>query len=137
VIFRADPRLSGRTNYSWHRRFRLAASAVVSFSILPLRVGIAVGLLTALVAFVYLGVAVVYALRGGDVPGWASVVGVSTLFFGVQFILTGLLGEYLGRVHMAAKRRPAYVVADRTEDRVAEDRTGALDARMGSSRAGL
>jgi glycosyltransferase involved in cell wall biosynthesis len=114
VSFQAAPRFAGRTKYSLSRMLRFATSAIISFSITPLRVGIGVGLLTAAVAFAELLYVVVQEVRGHTVPGWASTVAITTLLLGVQFVLTGLLGEYLGRVHLAAKRRPSFIIEERT-----------------------
>jgi glycosyltransferase involved in cell wall biosynthesis len=115
VPFDAAPRLTGETKYSLRKMLRLAVSGVTSFSLTPLRIGTVVGLATALLAFLELAYVLVQAARGHTVPGWASVVGVTTLLFGVQFILLGLIGEYLGRVYLAAKRRPPFLVEDATD----------------------
>jgi glycosyltransferase involved in cell wall biosynthesis len=115
VPFHAAPRLAGETKYPLRKMLRLAVSGVTAFSLTPLRVGTVVGLGTALVGFLELSYDLVRAARGHTVPGWASVVGITTLLFGVQFILLGLIGEYLGRVYFAAKRRPPFIVDDTTD----------------------
>ena len=115
VPFDAAPRLTGETKYSLRKMLRLAVSGVTAFSLTPLRIGTAVGLATVLLAFLELGYDLVQAARGHTVPGWASVVGVTTLLFGVQFILLGLIGEYLGRVYLTAKHRPPFLVEDATD----------------------
>ena len=113
VSFRAAPRRAGHSAYSFRRRWRMAATAIISFSILPLRIGMVVGLATAAVSFGYLVYALIVRLQGGVPPGWASIVSVTAFLFGVQFVLIGLLGEYIGRIHLATKQRPPFVV-DRT-----------------------
>jgi glycosyltransferase involved in cell wall biosynthesis len=113
VPFRASPRHAGRSAYSFRRRWRMAATAIISFSILPLRIGMVIGLATAAVSFLYLVYALVVRLQGGVPPGWASIVSFTAFLFGVQFVLIGLLGEYIGRIHLATKQRPPFVV-DRT-----------------------
>ena len=115
VPFDAAPRLAGQTKYSLRKMLRLAVSGVTAFSLTPLRSGTVVGLATALLAFLELVYVLVQAARGHTVPGWASVVGVMTLLFAVQFILLGLIGEYLGRVYLTAKRRPPFLVEDATD----------------------
>jgi dolichol-phosphate mannosyltransferase len=125
VPFHAAPRLAGQTKYSLRKMLRLAVSGVTAFSLTPLRIGTVLGLATAFLAFLELGYVLVQAARGHTVPGWASDVGVTTLLFGVQFILLGLIGEYLGRIYLAAKARPPFLI---------EETTGALDQlRSGSS----
>jgi glycosyltransferase involved in cell wall biosynthesis len=115
VPFHAAPRLAGETKYSLRKMLRFAVSGVTAFSLTPLRIGTVVGLATALLAFLELVYVLVQVARGHTVPGWASVVGVTTLLFGVQFILLGLIGEYLGRVYLTAKRRPPFLVEDATD----------------------
>jgi dolichol-phosphate mannosyltransferase len=110
VPFRAAPRRAGQSAYSFRRRWRLAAAAMISFSILPLRIGMVVGFVTAAISFLYLAYAFVIRLRGGAPPGWASIVSITAFLFGVQFVLIGLLGEYIGRIHLATKQRPPFVV---------------------------
>lgn len=113
VPFRAAARQAGQSAYSFRRRWRLAAAAMISFSILPLRIGMLIGFVTAAISFLYLAYAFVIRIRGGAPPGWASIVSVTAFLFGVQFVLIGLLGEYIGRIHLATKQRPPFVV-DRT-----------------------
>jgi glycosyltransferase involved in cell wall biosynthesis len=115
VPFHAAPRLAGETKYSLRKMLRFAVSGVTAFSLTPLRIGTVVGLATALLAFLELVYVLIQVARGHTVPGWASVVGVTTLLFGVQFILLGLIGEYLGRVYLTAKHRPPFLVEDVTD----------------------
>jgi dolichol-phosphate mannosyltransferase len=126
--FHAAPRLAGTTKYSLRKMLRLAVSGVTAFSLTPLRLGTVLGLATALLAFIELGYVVIQTARGHTEPGWASDVGVTTLLFGVQFILLGLLGEYLGRVYLAAKHRPPFLV-DATTDAPDQLRSWSTDRR--------
>jgi dolichol-phosphate mannosyltransferase len=126
VPFRAARRQAGRSTYSFRRRWRLAATAMISFSILPLRIGIVVGVATAAVAFLYLVYALIVRLQGGVPPGWASIVSITAFLFGVQFVLIGLLGEYIGRIHLATKQRPPFVV-DRTTGPVSTPASETVD----------
>ena len=110
VPFHAARRRAGQSAYSFARRWRMAATAIISFSILPLRVGMVIGLATAAISFAYLVYAVVTRLQGGVAPGWASIISFMAFLFGVQFVLIGLVGEYIGRIHLATKQRPPFVV---------------------------
>jgi len=111
VRFQADPRHSGNTKYSLKRMLRLSAGAMVSFSMLPLRMGIWLGLLTSLLAFVQIGYAVIHFFRGNTVPGWASVMVLMSLMFSVAFVLLGSIGLYLGKIYEILKGRQRFVVA--------------------------
>lgn len=130
VPFRAAPRQAGHSAYSFRRRWRLAAAAMISFSILPLRIGMVIGFATAAISFLYLAYAFVVRLGGGAPPGWASIVSITAFLFGVQFVLIGLLGEYIGRIHLATKQRPPFVV-----DRVAGPAAKFVVTRLGQRSA--
>ena len=78
----------------------------------PLHLGIWIGLLTSLLAFVELIGAVIDYLAGRTVPGWTSTIGFMLLLFGILFVLLGIIGLYLARIHRALQGRPLYIVAD-------------------------
>ena len=71
------------------------------------------GFVTSALAFVELCYILVTYLRGNVVPGWASVMTVMSLMFGVLFVLLGIIGTYLAKVYEILKRRPRFVVGDR------------------------
>jgi glycosyltransferase involved in cell wall biosynthesis len=114
VPFQAAPRHAGETKYPLRRMLRFASGAIVSFSVKPLKLGIWLGVITGLGALVELIFVVVQYLRGITVPGWASVVGLMSLLFGVLFIVLGLIGTYLARIHELLQNRPAFVIEQRT-----------------------
>jgi glycosyltransferase involved in cell wall biosynthesis len=128
VPFHAAPRLAGQTKYSLRKMLRLAVSGVTAFSLTPLRIGTVLGLATAGIALLELGYILLQVTRGHTVPGWASDVGVTTLLFAVQFILLGLIGEYLGRVYLAVKSRPPFLI-EATTEASGQRRSGSSDRR--------
>lgn len=114
VPYQAAPRLGGRSKYTLRKMLRFAWHGITSFSIVPLRVGIGLGVLTSLLSMAYLVRAVYHKVVVGDtVEGWASTVGILSFLFGVLFILLGLVGEYVGRILEQVRRRPLFIVADR------------------------
>jgi dolichol-phosphate mannosyltransferase len=113
VEYRADARFAGTSKYTFSRMVRLARAGLLSFSIIPLRLSIALGVVTAGLAFAELLYALTIKLFSGDaVRGWASAVSVFSLLFGILFILLGVLGEYLGQILSEVKRRPRFLVND-------------------------
>ena len=112
VPFRVAPRRAGASKYGWRRMFGLATGAILSYSTRLLHLGIWIGLATSLVAFVELIVALVDYASGRVVPGWTSTIVFMLLLFGILFVLLGIIGLYLARIHRALQSRPLYIVAD-------------------------
>jgi dolichol-phosphate mannosyltransferase len=92
---------------------RFAATGVISFSSAPLRAALNLGFIVSFVAFA-LGIwSLVVKLAGiYHVPGWTSIVVVTTFIGGVQLIVLGVIGEYIGDIHAEVKRRPLYVIGE-------------------------
>lgn len=126
VTFDVGKRFSGRTKYSWRKMMKLASDGILSFSTMPLRIGLGLGVVTATLSFIELGYVLVAHLRGDTVPGWASTVGVLSLLFGILFVILGIQGQYLLRLYERANARPPYIV-ERIVRRPADDtgRSGA------------
>ncbi len=112
--FQAGRRDHGESTYTLWRMLRLSAHGLLSFSIVPLRLSMLVGLAVAVLSFLYLLLVLVAFLQGNQlVPGWASVMGLMSLLGGIQLIMFGVLGEYVGRIFVGQLNRPHYVVRDR------------------------
>jgi len=111
--FNCHDRFSGSTKYSLRKMVKLALTGLTSFSLVPLRLGIVIGILTSLIAFYHLAYAL-YAkiILHATVPGWATTVSILSFMFGVLFILLGLVGEYIGRITTEVRSRPRFVVCD-------------------------
>lgn len=113
VPYRPGERARGRSAYSLRKMVSLAWKGVSSFSILPLRIGIVLGLIGSLVS----AAGVFYAFFGkifgrGTVPGWASTLMVVSLLFSLLFVYLGILGEYISRIVVEVRRRPRFIVSD-------------------------
>ena len=113
VEFDARARLSGFTKYSLRRMLSLARSGFVSFSKVPLKFAVVIGMLVSLASFLYGIFAIVAFFRFGHVlPGWASTIVVVTFLGGCNLLFLGLIGEYLGTIFDETKARPLYLVTD-------------------------
>jgi dolichol-phosphate mannosyltransferase len=92
---------------------KLAWNGISSFSIVPLRLGIFIGILTSLIAFGEIIYAILVKLfTDSAVPGWASAISILSFLFGVLFILLGIVGEYIGRILIEVRQRPRYLIAE-------------------------
>jgi glycosyltransferase involved in cell wall biosynthesis len=111
VLYRRSERFAGETHYPLRKMLRFAMTGVISFSSAPLRVALNLGFLVSGLSFALAGWSVVVKLAGFyNVPGWTSIVVVMTLLGGIQLIVLGVIGEYIGDIHVEVKRRPLYVV---------------------------
>ena len=114
VPYSRQPRLSGRSNFSFWRLWNFALEGITSFSTAPLRIATYLGLLTAALALAFALKVVLKAWLVGDpVAGWPTMMAVILFLGGVQLIALGLIGEYLGRIYEESKRRPLYFIAAR------------------------
>jgi polyisoprenyl-phosphate glycosyltransferase len=111
VVYARRERFAGDTKYPLRKMLRFAATGVISFSAAPLRAALNLGFFVSFVAFA-LGVwSIVVKLSGlYEVPGWTSIVVVTTFIGGIQLIVLGVIGEYIGDIHAEVKRRPLYVI---------------------------
>lgn len=111
VSYKANDRFAGTSSYSYRKMFSLALSGITSFSIRPLQLSIFLGLFIATLAGIY-GIYVVYIFAFTDqaVTGWASTTASVLFIGGVQLVMLGILGEYVGKGFMEGKRRPTYIV---------------------------
>jgi polyisoprenyl-phosphate glycosyltransferase len=115
ITFQCHERYSGSTKYNFYKMFQFAWRGISSFSIVPLRIGILIGALTSVFAFSQLLEALYLKLfTDNTVPGWASIVGLISLMFGILFILIGVLGEYIGKILVEVRGRPRYIVSETT-----------------------
>ncbi|HEY3300553.1 MAG TPA: glycosyltransferase family 2 protein [Methylophilaceae bacterium] len=107
------PRTFGESTFSRLRLMSLAWTGITSFSVIPLRLASAVGVLLAIFAFGY-GIIVVIdrMFFNASVPGWPTVVASMMFLSGVQLLFIGILGEYLARIYDEVKGRPPYIVAE-------------------------
>ncbi|WP_139982944.1 glycosyltransferase family 2 protein [Nocardioides litoris] len=113
LLFDRDPRFAGETGYPLAKMIRFAASGIVGFSTAPLRwisrLGFAISAFSLLLAVYVLGVRLFRPEE--SVPGWAFLGVGMFLLSGLQLIMMGVIGTYLGRVYVEAKDRPLYALA--------------------------
>lgn len=112
VQYERPPRIAGATKYPLRKMLRLAGTAAISFSALPLRLSFVGAAGMTIVALVEMLHALVAYIAGWTVPGWTSLMVVLCLSNAVLMVIVGILGEYVGRIYEECKGRPLYLVAD-------------------------
>jgi glycosyltransferase involved in cell wall biosynthesis len=106
-------RAQGRSTWTFRKLLNYGMDGVISFNNRPLRLSIHLGLLLTTVAVGYAAWVVSAALaRGVDVPGYVTLIVAVTVLGGLQMIMLGVIGEYIGRIYYETKRRPHYLVKE-------------------------
>ena len=116
VYYERHERYAGESHYPLRKMLALAFDGITSFSIEPLRLIMGVGFFVALLSFAGVIWAIVTALIGKTVAGWASMTCIICFVGGVQLICLGVLGEYIGKIYIEVKGRPRYIISDRTKN---------------------
>ena len=114
VGYSRKERLAGESHYPLGKMIALALNGVTSLSVKPLRLIMGFGLAVALISFVGVIWALVAALLGKTVAGWASTTCIVCFVSGVQLISLGIIGEYIGKIYLETKGRPRYIISQRT-----------------------
>lgn len=117
VEYKRAERLAGKSKYPLRKMLSLAGDGITSLSIKPLRLIMSFGLIVAFLSFVGVIWAIVSALGGHAVAGWASTTCIICFVSGVQLVCMGIIGEYIGKIYMETKHRPRYIISERTWDK--------------------
>src|SRR5499426_603217 len=126
VDYEPEERIHGRTTWNMYSLIGLSIEGLTSFSVAPLRLAVLLGLLVAGAAFIF-GVQILIetVFFGQSVPGYPSVIVGLMVLGGVQLIMIGIVGEYIGKILSELKARPVYFVAEHSLK--AAENAGAAD----------
>ena len=115
VDYEPDERLHGATTFGWTSLLGLSIEGLTSFSVAPLRLASLLGVLLAFSALIFgVSMMIEVVFYGVAVPGYPSVVVGLMVLGGVQLIMIGIVGEYIGKILSELKARPVYFVAEHT-----------------------
>ncbi len=114
VTYERHERIAGESHYPLSKMLGLAFDGITSLSVKPIRFITGFGVLVAGISFLGVVWAIIEALLGATVSGWASTTCIICFVSGVQLICLGVIGEYIGKIYMETKRRPRYIISDRT-----------------------
>jgi polyisoprenyl-phosphate glycosyltransferase len=113
VLYTRQERFAGETHYPLRKMLRFATTGVISFSAAPLRVAMRIGFIVSGLAFALAVWSLIVKVAGFyNVPGWTSIVVVTSLLGGIQLMVLGVIGEYIGDIHVEVKSRPLYVIGE-------------------------
>ena len=116
VGYERSERLAGKSHYPLRRMAALAIDGVTSLSVRPLHIITVLGIIVAFLSFIGCVWALVTALCGKAVEGWASMTCIVCFVGGVQLVSLGIIGEYIGKIYLETKQRPRYIISERTEE---------------------
>ena len=114
VAYSRAERIAGESHYPLKKMLALAVDGITSLSVKPLRMIMGFGIFVAFISFIGVIWALITALTGHSVSGWASMTCIICFVSGVQLICLGIIGEYIGKIYMESKQRPRYIISERT-----------------------
>jgi len=116
LSFVADKRKYGKSKYGIKNMGLLAISSVLSFSTKPLRWAIWIGLWSVLISIVWIMYIFIAQISGWVIQGWTSLIAAVVLFAGVQLLILGIVGQYIGQIYVTQQRRPKYLFKNDLDD---------------------
>ncbi len=109
-------RFSGSSGYSFKKMLELWLNGFTSFSLKPLRLMSVIGMIVAIIGFIYGSVIIIKkVIDPTTLVGYSSIMAVNLFMFGVLFFFLGLIGEYVGRIYMSLNKAPQFVIKDYSE----------------------
>ena len=115
VKYQRQARQAGETKFPVRKMTRFALDGITSFSFFPLRLATWIGFAVSIFAFLYIVVVLILKAMGVSWLGYTSLMASILFLGGVQLLMIGIMGEYLARIFDEVKRRPLYLVAQRTD----------------------
>lgn len=114
VYYERSERLAGKSHYPLKKMLALAFDGITSLSVKPIRIITGLGVIISVISFLLIVYALAAWIAGSAVAGWASTLIAVALLGGIQLISLGVIGEYVGKIFLETKRRPRYIVSERT-----------------------
>lgn len=114
VYYERHERVAGESHYPLKKMLSLAFEGITSLSTKPISMIVGLGFVISAFSFVGIIWAIVMAVMGHVVAGWASTICIVCFLGGIQLLSLGIIGEYVGKTYMETKHRPRYIISDRT-----------------------
>lgn len=115
IKYLPDKRNWGKTKYTFRKMIRFAVAGITSFSVKPLQISTMLGYIMAFLAFAYGIYAIIIKFFTTDtVSGWTSLLAGILFIGGVQMIMMGILGTYIGKLFIESKKRPNYIIREKS-----------------------
>ncbi len=112
--YEVEPRSTGTSSFGFRASMRYAISGIIAFSEKPLKFGITIGLLSLLTSFIYLIILLIQIIGFAfEMTAVHALIILILFLFGIQFILLGIIGKYLGTINFEVRKRPTYIVKEK------------------------
>lgn len=106
-------RVAGKTSWSFRQLLSYSLEGIISFSVFPLAIASFIGILTFVLALIFMFIIVLRALIWGDpVSGWPSTISIILFLGGIQLFCLGIIGQYIGKIFLEVKQRPLYLIKE-------------------------
>ena len=116
VSYERHERIAGESHYPLKKMLGLAFDGITSLSVKPIRMVFFAGLFITILSFIGIIWAVIAAIAGHSVAGWASLACLVCFVGGMQCLFLGIIGEYIGKIYLEVKQRPRYIISERTAE---------------------
>ncbi len=114
VYYERAERIAGESHYPLKKMLALAFNGITSLSVKPIAIITGIGVAVSLLGLIVAIWAIVEAILGNTMAGWTSMVCIVCLLGGVQLVSLGVIGQYIGKTYLETKRRPRYIISERT-----------------------
>lgn len=114
VYYERHERIAGESHYPLKKMLSLAFDGITSLSVKPIRLIIGLGVFFAIASFIGVIWAIIMSMTGSTVSGWASTFCIVCFMGGIQLLCLGVIGEYIGKIYLETKKRPRYIISERT-----------------------
>lgn len=124
IPYTPSKRHTGKASYSFVKLAKLAIRSIMTFSARPLYIVSGTGLFFSALAILYIPYVLISYISGHAVSGWASIIATIAFFGGLQLLVLGIIGIYVGKIFMQSKHRPNYIIRSTNLIRVDNDLIG-------------
>ena len=114
VYYERAERIAGESHYPLKKMLALAFDGITSLSVKPIRLITGFGALVSVISFIGVIWAVIQAILGSTVAGWASTTSIVCFMGGIQLLCLGVIGEYIGKIYLETKHRPRFIISETT-----------------------
>ena len=117
VYYERNERIAGESHYPLRKMLALAFDGITSLSVKPIRLITGFGFVVSIIGFLLTLWSIICHFIGNTVAGWTSILSIVSFFGGIQLVSIGVIGEYVGKIYMEVKKRPRYVIEEKTYEK--------------------